>query len=92
MRYNSIHYPMGEKMTLAVLHFVDMFIFGGWLYTFMSTFGDWQSVISVSILIMFSVLRGASLFEDIQNKKEVRRKQKIENDHIEWENKVKRGK
>jgi hypothetical protein len=90
MRSHTIYNPMGEKALITFMHFADLIIGGGLLYTFLANIGDWQAGISLGILIMFAILRGASLLEDINNKREQRRAKKIENDHIEWENGEKR--
>lgn len=87
MRYSNRYIPvnpMAEKALIFAQHFIDLMIGGGLLYTFLSSIGDWQAGISLGILIMFAILRGASLIEDIQTKKEARRKAKIENDQTEW--------
>lgn len=90
MRNNTIHYPMGERALIAFMHFTDVLISGGLLWGFISTLGDWQAGIYLGIFIMFAILRGASLIEDINAKREVRRAKKIENDQQEWENGEKR--
>ncbi len=81
---------MAEKWIVVLFHFTDLFIGGGLLYTFLANIGEWQAGISLGILIMFAILRGASLVEDINLKKEARRAKKIENDQLEWEYKQKR--
>lgn len=89
MRYSDDVYttqtPMAEKAMIFLAHFVDLFIGGGLLYTFLTTIGDWQAGISLGILIMFAVLRGASLLEDISTKRENRRQKKIENDERQYD-------
>lgn len=89
MRYSDDVYttktPMAEKALILLAHFVDLFIGGGLLFTFINTFGDWQAGVSLGILIMFAILRGASLLEDINSKKEDRRQKKIQNDEREFD-------
>ena len=91
MRNNSIHYPMGEKALITFMHFTDITILGGLFYTFLSSIGDWQAGISLGIFIMFAILRGVSLLEDISNKREDRRKKEIENKEREFDLDVKKG-
>lgn len=90
MRNNSILYPMGEKAIITLMHFTDITILGGLFYTFLATIGDWQAGISLGIFIMFAILRGASLLEDISNKREDRRKKEIENKEREFDLEVKK--
>ncbi len=90
MRNNSIHYTMGERAVIAFFHFTDVLISGGLLWGFISTIGEWQAGIYLGVFIMFAILRGASLIEDISTKREIRRAKKIENDQLEWEYKQKR--
>jgi hypothetical protein len=90
MRNNSILYPVGEKAMITFMHFTDFSILGGLLYGFIASVGDWQAGIYLGVFIMFAILRGASLLEDINSKREQRRAKKIDNDQHEWENNEKR--
>lgn len=81
---------MGEKALVIFMHFTDLLIGGGLLGGFIVSIGDWQAGIYLGVFIMFAILRGASLLEDIHLKREKRRREKIENDHAEWENRQKR--
>lgn len=90
MLYNSIRYSMGEKAFLALMHFVDLLITGGLVWGFIKSIDDWQAVIYLSVFIMFAWLRGRLLVETILDRREKRRRDRIDNDQAQWENEQKR--